>query len=214
MVANLEELKALYEIKKSDIRARLKTFRQILNSSPKKIFAELCFCICTPQSKAETCDSAIKALLVNGILFTGTRKAVRSRLKGVRFYNTKSNWIVKARKFLNGTKNLTIIEKLKSFSQPEERRNWLVEIVYGLGMKEASHFLRNIGLAQDLAILDRHIIKNLIAYGVIDTVPRTLTTKRYLEIERAMRFFCAKNEIPMEEMDLLLWSKETGKIFK
>ena len=84
----------------------------------------------------------------------------------------------------------------------------------GLGYKEASHFLRNIGVGLDLAILDRHIIKNLKRYGVIEEVPKSLTPKKYLEIEEKMKEFARRIDIPMPELDLLFWSMETGEVFK
>lgn len=84
----------------------------------------------------------------------------------------------------------------------------------GFGMKEASHFMRNIGLFEDIAILDRHILKNLIEYDVISEIPKTLTVKIYLEIEQKMKEFAEKIKIPFTELDLLFWSEETGHVFK
>jgi len=84
----------------------------------------------------------------------------------------------------------------------------------GMSYKEASHFLRNVGFGQDIAILDRHILKNLVKLEVIDELPKTLTPKLYLEIEEKMRNYCEFVKIPMDEMDLLLWYKEAGVIFK
>jgi len=92
-------------------------------------------------------------------------------------------------------------------------RAWLVAKVNGLGWKEASHFLRNIG-HRNLAILDRHILRNLVRIRVIRSLPTTLTPSRYLAIERAFLLFADKFDIPMDELDLLFWSKETGKIMK
>src|SRR5439155_1300502 len=86
--------------------------------------------------------------------------------------------------------------------------------VMGLGYKEASHFLRNIGLGEEFAILDRHILRNLARLKVIPEVPASITKKRYLEIEEKLRRFAADISIPMAELDLLFWSKETGWIFK
>ncbi|MDM7912425.1 MAG: DNA lyase, partial [Methanotrichaceae archaeon] len=82
------------------------------------------------------------------------------------------------------------------------------------GYKEASHFLRNIGLGGDLAILDRHILKNLALLGVIDGIPASPSKKMYLEIESKMIEFSRKAKIPMSHLDLLLWYKEAGEIFK
>jgi N-glycosylase/DNA lyase len=97
--------------------------------------------------------------------------------------------------------------------QPTEKREYLVKNVKGLGLKEASHFLRNIG-HNNLAILDRHILKNLHKLGVIEEVPRSLTKKAYLDIEEKFKRFSKKIGITMDELDLLFWSMETGKVFK
>ncbi len=94
-------------------------------------------------------------------------------------------------------------------------REWFVENIKGFGYKEASHFLRNIGLGKDIAILDRHILKNLKKYGVIDKIPSSLGSRRvYLEIEEKMKGFSKKTGIPLEDMDLLFWSLQTGFVFK
>jgi N-glycosylase/DNA lyase len=74
--------------------------------------------------------------------------------------------------------------------------------------------LRNIGLGEDLAILDRHILKNLALLGVIKEVPSNLSRKTYLEIEKKMTEFSKEAEIPMGKLDLLLWYKEAGEVFK
>lgn len=76
-----------------------------------------------------------------------------------------------------------------------------------------SHFLRNIG-KRDLAILDRHILKNLKNLKAIDELPKALTKKKYLEIEGKFKAFSNKIKIPIDELDLLFWSQETGEIFK
>ena len=95
-----------------------------------------------------------------------------------------------------------------------EAREWFVDNVKGIGLKEASHFLRNIGLGEDLAILDRHILKNLALLGVIEEVPASLSRRLYLEIEDRMRKFAENIKIPMSHLDLLLWYMETNEIFK
>ncbi len=81
-------------------------------------------------------------------------------------------------------------------------------------MKEASHFLRNMGFGEELAILDRHIVRNLLRYGAINQMPKNLGKKNYLLIEEKTLQFSKRIKIPLAELDLLFWSKETGKIFK
>ena len=203
-----------YFYKKNQISDRLKEFHEVLNKSDKRIFAELSFCICTPQSKAFTCWNAISKLMSNNILYYGSKEDINPFLRGIRFHNNKAKYIVEARNFFTEQGQLAIKNKIKSFNDPLKLRDWLIKNIKGIGMKEASHFLRNIGLGDDLAILDRHVIKNLKGLGVIQTVPKSLSKKRYLEIESKMKAFSQMIGIPIDALDLLLWSNETGSIYK
>jgi N-glycosylase/DNA lyase len=139
---------------------------------------------------------------------------IRPFLNTVRFADNKAKYIIEAREFFTENEKLKIKEKILSFPDVLKLRDWLVENVKGLGMKESSHFLRNIGLGSELAILDVHVMDNLEEYGVIEEIPKTLTKKCYLEIEKKMKEFSKLVGIPMDELDLLFWSEETGIIFK
>ena len=97
---------------------------------------------------------------------------------------------------------------------PIEKREWLVKHVKGLSYKEATHFLRNIGLNDGLAILDRHILKNLKYHGVVSSIPAALTKKRYLSVEKKFQNFARETGISTDELDLLFWSREAGEILK
>lgn len=206
----LDYLKNGYEARKEIIKNRLKEFKQTINEDEKRIFAELCFCLLTPQSKAKICDAAIRNLVKTNLLFNGTEKDIKDFLIGVRFNNNKSRYITEARKKFSGT----LKNKIREFNDPKELREWLVNNVNGIGLKEAGHFLRNIGIYEDIAILDRHILKNLYKHNIIDEIPKTLSRRKYFEIEEKMREFSREVEIPMEELDLLFWSNETGEVFK
>jgi len=211
----IEELLKLYEEKKEEIKERLLEFKGMMNESNEIIFAELAFCLCTPQTKALTAWDAIKKLINNGLLYRGSEEEIIPFLKGVRFGKNKAKYIVEARKKFTVDGKIQIKEFLLSFIDPLELREWLVKNVKGIGMKEASHFIRNIGLSNNqLAILDVHILKNLKEFGIIEKIPKSLTKKEYLKIEDKMREFSKKIGIPLDELDLLLWSKETGFVFK
>ena len=97
-------------------------------------------------------------------------------------------------------------------SGEHEIRDWLVKNIKGLGMKEASHFLRNIGF-NDVAIIDFHIVDLLVAEGILKK-PKTITAKIYLEIEKALRFIANELDMGLGELDLYLWYLETGKVLK
>ena len=209
----IKKLLGEYTLMKRPIQKRLKEFSEILELKEKDVFAELCFCLLTPQSRAVICDKAVKLLIRDGYLLNGSRKNIRKRLKGVRFPNIKTGNLLSARKLFKKGPGIKIKNALNP-SEPAEVREWLVKNVRGLGYKEASHFLRNIGLGKRLAILDVHILKNLRRLGVIKKIPASLTKKAYLLIENKVKRFSETVNIPMDALDLLLWSRETGIIFK
>jgi N-glycosylase/DNA lyase len=208
----VEELMDLYTPVKKQIETRLMDFRHIWETaSEEELFRELVFCLLTPQSKAKTCWKAVQRLTRKDMITKGEPCLVQEELAGVRFSNRKAEYICLARIFFCSR---SLRSTLAGFDGPVAAREWLVENIKGLGYKEASHFLRNIGLGEELAILDRHILKNLALLGVIKEVPNSPTKKIYLEIEKKMTAFSRESGIPMGHLDLLLWYKEAGEVFK
>jgi len=210
----IKKLKSEYRKRRQLIKKRLAEFRRMQKAGDKDIFAELCFCLLTPQTKAVNCDKAIRNLKKSGLLFNGSAGDIRPVLKGlVRFHNKKSLYIVTARKTFTDEKKFNIKKKL-DLKNILRTRDWLVSNVKGLSYKEAGHFLRNVGLGCDITILDVHILRNLKRLGVIKKIPSSISKKCYAEIEGKMRDFAKKTKIPLGELDLLFWSRETGFIFK
>lgn len=206
-------LKARYRQQKRAIVERLAQFKAAGKACDRDIFGELCFCILTPQSKALACDGIIRELKTSGLLYDGDAGQIRPHVRSARFYRNKTGYIVAAREQFSRQGAIRIKDKIDGIS-PVAAREWLVQNIKGIGYKEAGHFLRNIGLGEDLAILDIHIMRNLKELGVIREVPRSLTRKRYLEIEAKMRSFAKACGIPLGHLDLLFWSMATGRIFK
>ncbi|MBW3011676.1 N-glycosylase/DNA lyase, partial [Candidatus Woesearchaeota archaeon] len=172
----------------------------------KDYFYELCFCILVPQSKAKNGLYVEHWLRKNDFMNKNVNPLPVLKQR-IRFHNNKTKYLIEAKQRWEDIEKHIMSEK-----DEKHLRMWLFNNVMGLGMKEASHFLRNIG-KRNIAILDRHILKNLQALGVIDEV-QTLTTKRYLEIEKNFENFANQICVPMDELDLLFWSKETGEIVK
>ena len=206
------ELMQQYHSVKPQIEARLTDFRHIWEkATDEELFLELAFCLLTPQSKAKTCWKAVERLNQKCMIKSFAPAQISQELGGVRFHQRKGEYICLARDMF---RSKSLRSTLAGFSDAAAAREWLVENVKGLGYKEASHFLRNIGLGEDLAILDRHILKNLALLGVIKDVPTSLTKRLYLEIERKMIAFSSEAKIPMGHLDLLLWYREAGEVFK
>ncbi|MBF0493507.1 MAG: DNA lyase [Candidatus Omnitrophica bacterium] len=209
----IEDLFKQYAKRKQGIRARLREFRSILDAGEEDVFAELCFCICTPQSNAVLADRAISRLKKSGRLYDGTFDEMRPGMSGVRFPNNKTRFLLEARQLFIEDGKIGIKKHINA-RDVFSTRQWFYEHVKGLGLKESSHFLRNIGLGSSLAILDVHILRRMVAFNVIKEVPKTLSVKTYFDLEKKLAHFCSSIGIPMDELDLLFWSDATGFIFK
>lgn len=207
-------LNNIHEKKRSAIEARLQDFKNVYSQNDEAIFAELCFCLLTPQTKAKSAAKVIEKLEEKGLLLNGNAEQIKLWMAPIRFNNNKSQYIVEARKLFTADGKICVKDKLNALGDPIAMRSWLVGNVKGFGFKEASHFLRNIGFGDDIAILDRHILKHLVKNNVIPEIPKSLTDKKYLEIEEKMKSFSESIGIPMAHLDLVWWSEETGEIFK
>ena len=211
----IRELQKVYRAKQKEITCRLSAFAKCLDEKDDTtLFSELAFCLLTPQSKAQCCWDAIRSIQRHDLLLSGTENDIKRKLHRVRFHNKKARYLVEARVLFQDSNRLSIKAPLRKFSDVYECREWLVRNIKGIGHKEASHFLRNIGLGKDIAILDRHILRNLVRLGIIQDVPASLSKKNYLEIEQKMSQFAREIKIPLAHLDLLFWYKETGEIFK
>lgn len=210
------EIEKIYKEKQKDIEKRLREFKEIWEKgSNEDIHAELSFCILTPQSKAVNAWKAITTLRENGLLFNGSTEDIVEYLNIVRFKNNKAKYLVALREQMQNEKGEIITKDFfNSITDVKEKREWIVKNIKGMAYKEAGHFLRNVGFGKEIAILDRHILKNLVKLEVIEDVPKSLTPKLYLEIEEKMKAYCKFISIPMDSLDLLLWYKEAGEIFK
>lgn len=197
----MKKLLESYKKSKSQIKARLKDFE-----NNKDYFYELCFCILTPQSSAKKAWSCI--LKLKEMDFQNKSINPEKYINGVRFHVNKSKYLLELKKNYQN-----ILKEIRKSQYPKQLREFLVKNVKGLGYKEASHFLRNIG-HKEVSILDRHILKNLKKQNVIKEIPKSMTPKKYCEIEDKFINFSKKVNIPIDHLDLLFWSQETGEIFK
>lgn len=212
---HLAELLEEYAAKADAIRLRLAEFREVGRQPDEALFPELCFCFLAIQTKGRAADGAVQGLLREGLLWSADAPTIARFLRDrVRFHNHKAAYVVAARKRFFDPAGNGLRAALDRCGSAESARAWLVREVEGLGLKEASHFLRNIGRGEDLAILDRHVLRNLLRHRVLKRIPRALTPRRYLAVEDRMRTFARDVGIPLGALDLLFWSRETGEIFK
>ncbi|MEM2215715.1 MAG: N-glycosylase/DNA lyase [Nitrososphaerota archaeon] len=204
----LNELRRLIETDiKRLVDEKIRSFIQLRSKDITEIFKELCFCILAAGYSAEK-SLRIQERINDGFLKLPEKELVEElRRLGHRYPETRAKYIVRARRKLDQVKNV-----LDTLVDCKQIREWLVENIDGLGYKEASHFLRNIGCLE-VAIIDFHILNLLEKYEITEK-PRTLTRKKYLEIEKTLEEISRIVGLKPGELDLYLWYMETGKIVK
>lgn len=204
----IKDIKALKKQIGPRVDNRLKDFSRFSKRSGEEWFSELCFCILTANSKARTAIAIQKELRAEGFLHcTKAQLSSCIRRNKHRFHNNKARFILAARKFSD------VRDVLRGLKTSQEKREWLVANIKGLGYKEASHFLRNTGHF-DLAILDRHVLNILLENQLLKDKPKSLTRKDYLEIEEKLARICKRLNMSQAELDLYLWYMKGGDVLK
>jgi N-glycosylase/DNA lyase len=204
----LDELEHHYLTYKEAIRVRLSEFQSV---PPSEYFYELTYCLLTPQSSAahaeqavaQLCDARFRSQHID------PEPVLRNKEHYIRFHRTKTRHLLHMKEQFS-----EIAQKLSEPASAFDLREWLVMHIMGLGYKEATHFLRNIGKNNGLAILDRHILRTLKRLGVVDSIPNSISKKQYLEIEQCFKMFANDIGIALDELDLVFWSMGTGEIRK
>jgi len=213
----IDSLLATYVVRKKEIRSRLREFRDVWQSATdERLWEEMVFCIFTAGASAKMglrSVDALRPLLQSGAHLEMTRALVAAGAH--RFPNARPGYVIVTRDYLRELCSMRLRERLTSFRDPLERRDWLASDprVKGLGYKEASHFLRNVGF-KGYGILDKHIVRSLHELDVIDSPKPPTSRGKYLEAESRMRRFARGIGINFDELDLLLWSMKTGEILK
>jgi N-glycosylase/DNA lyase len=188
-----------------EIRNRLEEFKRIEDED--LLFKELCFCILVANTSLEKTLEIWKKIDNGFLKYNKKQLSLKLKSLGYRFYNKRVDYILYNRKLKK-----IIKEKIKELSA-FYLREWLVKNLKGIGFKEASHFLRNIGF-KDFAILDRHILRFLFKNKMINEIPSNLSKRKYLEIENKLKNLANKLNITLSELDFLIFYLETGTLPK
>jgi N-glycosylase/DNA lyase len=213
----IDSLRAAYGVRQNEIRSRLREFREVWRTaSDAQLWEEMVFCIFTAGASAKMGLKSVEAL--RPLLEAGAHREMTAALVAAgahRFPNARPGYVIVTRNYLQESCGMRLRERLLKLRDPIERRDWLAKEprIKGLGYKEASHFLRNIGF-KGYGILDKHIVRSLHELKVIDSSKPPSSRGKYLEAEDKMRRFAQRAGFNFDELDLLLWSMKTGEILK
>ena len=208
---------ATHRARRKDIKKRLGEFQEVWrHGSDARLWEELVYCIFTAGASARMGLNAIDA--VRSLLLDGEPEEMTQVLREAgahRFPVARPRYIVTTRNYFRVNFGMALRERLRSFSDPFERRDWLAQEkqIKGLGYKESSHFLRNVGV-KGHAILDKHVMRCLAEMNIVDTARPPANRRKYLEVEREFQRFAQQIKVDFDELDLVLWSMKTGEILK
>jgi len=208
-----------------DLRYRTKNRESWKVVSENRLWSELVFCILSANVSFELAKSVISVLHKKNYLDTAwllSRKnastVLYNELREPNFhpkkkdgslrryrYPRKAELIVKASQIIyrNG---LTIKELLQNSASDFALRNQLANTVPGIGLKEASHFLRNVGYSDSLAIIDVHVF-NFCKDFLFNDSPnsRLQPQKDYFLLERVLQNFTSYHKLNLAIFDLAIW---------
>ena len=211
----VEELKRIYFDKRRAIRNRLAEFARVgRTGSTETLFEELTFCIFTANASARMGLRSVEG--VRPVLMRGSTREIQQALIGRhRFPNARAAYVFDTREYLRKHCDLRLRETLGGFTAADERRDFFAAnpAVRGIGYKEASHFLRNVGY-RGYAILDKHLLSRLTEFEVIESPKPPSTKKQYVATEESLKHFADAIGVDFDELDLLLWYTKTGEILK
>ena len=187
--------------------------------SEEKLWEELVCCVLSSQVKFELSQAVTQNLKRNGLLdlevldysyedqlgeVLRSPVIVDGHSIKYRFPNSKAKQIATARQNIYGN-GMSLREILYKYSESSELRATLVKLVPGLGMKQASMYLRNVSNSFELAVIDSHVLKYMNVMDLVEKVPSTISKAQYLVKENKLTKYAEKFDYPVGCVDYAIW---------
>ena len=182
--------------------------------SEDDLWRELVFCILGSRVKFEVVHAAVERM-DRMCLLSRSRGDVRfdkfeedtvtALSGGYPFYRLRANQIRRAaeRLYISGRSIRDLIDNARDI---RDARRLLAAEISGLGLKQASLFLRNIGYAKCIAVLDIHVLTYMSWFGLTEGPVKSISTVRRYEtledtfINHAFSLGCSPHQF-----DLAVW---------
>lgn len=196
--------------------------------SDKKLLGELLLCIISSQEKYEVALSITRELVSSNLLRKPTSarefKLIQTQVRRVfsnpvkftyrgkshcrrlRFNNKKYSYVISALRAFH-MDGLDIAKLIRRNSCARTTRLELIKCISGLGPKQASMYLRNIGYHNEFAVLDKHILDYMQLMGLITnhngSVPNIRTYER---LETLFKEYAEGYCVGIYHLDLAIWT--------
>lgn len=201
-----------------DIWGNMQTVSNI-KYSEEELWEELVCCVLSSQVKFELSQAVTQNLKADGLLdLSGSNGVLQERLEEslrtpimvngrsvrYRFPNAKARQINSAWENLYGS-GISLREIMNEHLDSSELRATLVQRVPGLGMKQASMYLRNVYNSFELAIIDSHVLKYMDVMNMVKKVPSAISQAQYLAKESMLSKYAEKFGYPVGCVDYAIW---------
>jgi len=122
-----------------------------------------------------------------------------------RYYRLRANHIFRSAKSIYGQGD-SIKRILTQSKDARAARSNIMAIAYGVGPKQASLFLRNIGYADNLAILDSHVLRFMELQAFISKSPLSVShLNTYERIETILQEYGENINVKLSCLDRAIW---------
>jgi N-glycosylase/DNA lyase len=221
---------AIIEQAVSDVVLTVMDFQRALvweDFAEYKLWRELSSCIIGSRVQFELARSVVRQLDLAGYLrllqkekrYLKNEKRIRTELRKPVYYPLKSDGTKRAYTFPNvrshqlclTAENIygdgkTIKRILKGSGDEYSARKSIMDIASGVGPKQASLFLRNIGFANDLAILDSHVLRFMCFLRMLAGNSQQVgSLSGYERIEARLRKYSERLGIQLSSLDTAIW---------
>jgi N-glycosylase/DNA lyase len=146
-----------------------------------------------------------EALTLRLVSLLSTPLSVEGRPRAYRFPVVRARQLAATRDAVTGEAG-SLHALIEGFNDATEARAWLVKHAPGIGPKQASMFLRNVGVSYDLAILDRHVLNYMAALGIYSSQNLSIgCLAKYHKHEAVLRDYADGLDCPVGLLDWAIW---------
>ncbi len=197
--------------------------------SEGRLWKELCLCILSSRTRFELALAAVSSLERAGLLrrlrehpgevpYSVLEEALGphpqrqgASTRSIPFWRTRAHQLVDASNRLYAAGHRGLKTRLHETGDAGDLRMQLMADVPGLGMKQASHFLQNVGFSDEFAVIDVHILSFLREeLMAVESEAEDLDESLYLELEQRIQRLAAANGLAVGLLDRIVWAMRSG----
>jgi len=159
-----------------------------------------------PRSLKQKMNSSERAYLIEGVLNSPAYSSSNGKTyRKYRYPNRAAKHIAESICNIE-KKHGSLNGMVAAMNTPSDLRRELIYLCPGIGPKQSSHYVKNIGFTDNVAILDRHILNYLKLIDDVDICPKQVSKiEKYEEIERRFIDKVSKFNHAVSVVDQSMW---------